>query len=149
MLTPGSAHFLLTGFVVYFLFSRHFALSVLSWRLDVFRGLPVRLPFTTFPCCLYLVQILDTADCEQPTSFATFRDYLPSLRRLKPWYMSVHLVDQPSKVWAALLFNCRLTSRFNLIQVLVLEMEIYTVIPYSFLRIEWFHNLLPLPDLKK
>ena len=29
------------------------------------------LPFITFPCCLYLHQILDTADWEQPTSFAT------------------------------------------------------------------------------
>ncbi|KAL7836401.1 hypothetical protein AOLI_G00276850 [Acnodon oligacanthus] len=35
-------------------------------------------PFTTFPSCLYLVQILDKTYSEQTTSFATFHDGLPS-----------------------------------------------------------------------
>ena len=38
---------------------------------DVFLGRPVRFPFTTFPFCLCWLQMLDPADWEHPTSFAT------------------------------------------------------------------------------
>lgn len=49
-----------------------FAFSFISWRFNVFLGWAVSFSFPTFPFCLYLVQILDSAEREPPTSFQHF-----------------------------------------------------------------------------
>lgn len=52
--------------------------------------------------------------------FATFSgDFIT----LSSWLISVCLVQQLSKVWA-LIFNGKLNSKFNLMQVFVLELQI-------------------------
>lgn len=48
-LTPISSHLFLICFGVRILFSRHIAFRFVSWRFDVFLGLPVCLPWTTLP----------------------------------------------------------------------------------------------------
>lgn len=124
-------HLLPLSFSVFemdFLFLRHIASSFLSWHIDVFLWcLPVEFPFTTFPFCLYLVQILDTANWKQPTSFATFSDdwllkkfynHLLCFHQyltFAPWCVKFGAKAHQGE-WA-LFFNCTLTVRFNMMQM--------------------------------
>lgn len=76
---PVSAHVFLICFDVHFLFSTQycFKISILMF-FYVLLGLPVCFLYIAFLFCLYLVQILDTAEWEQSTSLVPFCDELPS-----------------------------------------------------------------------
>lgn len=90
--------------------------------------------------CLELVQILDTADCEQQASFVIMRGDLPVLRRFLA-FVSVGMsrfgaVIRVSPLSATALFDAitpvqlQITSQSNLRQMLILRMGIYELILY-------------------
>lgn len=98
--------------------------------------------FKTYCCKFFYPDIFlgrDTDDSKQATALDTSSDdlldtiwlssswfQLTSLV-LEPWYTSVDLAPRLSSVWIRLL-NCKLTNRINLMEVLVLEMDVYKVI---------------------
>ena len=53
-----STHLSFIYFVVHFLFSRHIAMSFLSWRFDIFRVLPVFFSFFNHPISLIFTQLI-------------------------------------------------------------------------------------------
>lgn len=79
----------------------------LSWRFDVSIGLLGPFPSTTFPFCLFRLQILDAADWEKPASFATLTMTFSNPLHCFGWqascwdHVSCQSANSRSSLWSA------------------------------------------------
>lgn len=119
--------------LTYCLFIAVIALSFLSWCFAVFHGLPGGWPF---PFCLYSHQIFNTADQEQPTSFAIFHEFSNPFRCLnwQRFRLSRFLSILQVRV---LSLNCRLICICRLALVFIWEMQITRRFHNLFLSVDF------------